>query len=738
MPLLVQNIYYSFPVQLLILHFRKYQVLLIFWLILFCTVTGNFMKNFGADALFLAPEYLGNVNGAAAAIVGVATGILVMSWNITTFILHSKRCRFLVTTAKPFLKYCINNSIIPLMFLIIYFVSALSFDVKKELIPTAQFIFIAAGFFMGFMLLITFSFAYFFSADKRIVKTVKPIAREVYRNRHSHVKAQTQLSNYRIRVGYYLDSTLKLRKARDVTHYGEDFLDMIFKRHHFSAMISILIAFVAMIFIGFFLDHRIFQVPAAASILLLFALMIAVIGTLTYFLQTWSVLFVLALFLTFDLLYRYDVIDPRNKAYGINYLDKEERPLYTPKSLLQLCAPAKIDSDKKNMLEILNNWKSKQHESKPAMVFFNFSGGGVRSACFAMNVLQQLDSITHGKIMQNTFLMSGASGGVLSAAYFRELYKRKKEQQNIDLHNPVYLDNISGDLLNPVFSSMIARDLFSPAQKFTIGPYSYVKDRGYAFEQKLNENTGGVLNKTLGDYAADEKAANIPMIIFNSVISRDGRKLMICTQPLGFLMQPEFMEEDSSTNIDAVDFSALFSKQQPMNLRILTALRMNATFPYVLPNVWLPSYPIIDVMDAGMRDNYGQETTLRFLNVFKDWMKENTSGVVIIQVRDRVRGGWERPYESNDIAGVITKPGTTLQYNWYKMQDYFQDDQLAYARSFLDTNFHRITFTYVPEKEETGVALNFHITGREKKEVVSSMKRLNNIEAFMQVKKYLQ
>jgi Patatin-like phospholipase len=697
------------------------------------------MKNFGADALFLAPEYLGNVNSAAAAIVGVATGILVMSWNITTFILHSKRCRFLVTTAKPFLKYCINNSIIPLLFLIIYFVSALSFDVKKELIPTGQFLFIAAGFFAGFILLIAFSFAYFFGADKHIVRRVKPIAKEVYRNRKmTKGKEQTHQPNFRIRVGYYLDSKLKLRKARDVTHYGEDFLDMIFKRHHFSAMISVLIGFVGMIFIGFFLDHKIFQVPAAASILLLFALMIAVIGTLTYFLQTWSVLFVIGLFFTLDLLYRYDIIDPRNKAYGISYIDKKDRPSYTMESLLQLCTPSKIEVDKRNMLQILNNWKSKQANNKPTMIFFNFSGGGVRSACFAMNVLQQLDSITNGAIMQKTFLMSGASGGILSAAYFRELYRRRNEQHNLNLYDPMYLDNISGDLLNPVFSSMIARDLLSPVQKFSVGAYRYVKDRGYAFEQKLNDNTAGVLNKTLGDYSADEKAANIPMVIFNSVISRDGRKLMISTQPISFLMQPGFTEEDGSTNVDAVDFSALFSKQDPLSLRILTALRMNATFPYVLPNVWLPSDPIIDVMDAGIRDNYGQETTLRFLNVFKDWVKQNTSGVLLIQVRDRKRGGWERPDESSDITGVLTKPGTTLQFNWYKLQDYFQEDQLVYARSFLDSNFHRITFTYVPEKEEKGVALNFHITAREKKEVISSMKRANNMQAFWQVKKYLQ
>ncbi len=79
---------------------------------------------------------------------------------------------------------------------------------------------------------------------------------------------------------------------------------------------------------------------------------------------------------------------------------------------------------------------------------------------------------------------------------------------------------------------------------------------------------------------------------------------------------------------DAVDYQALFTKQDPLNLRMLTALRMNATFPYVLPNVWLPSEPVIDVMDAGIRDNYGQETALRFIQVFQQWIRENTAGVV--------------------------------------------------------------------------------------------------------------
>src|SRR5215211_913944 len=117
----LRGLYHSFPIQLVLLHFKKFQVLLFFWFIMFSTVNGTFMKTFGADSLYLAPEYMGDVNALAALFVGIAIGIFIMSWNITTFILFSRHFRFLATTTNPFLKYCINNSLIPLGFLVFYF-----------------------------------------------------------------------------------------------------------------------------------------------------------------------------------------------------------------------------------------------------------------------------------------------------------------------------------------------------------------------------------------------------------------------------------------------------------------------------------------------------------------------------------------------------------------------------------------------------------------------------------------
>lgn len=737
---LLNNIYYSFPVQLFILHFRKYQVLLVFWFLLGSTINSGFMKNFGADALFFAPEYLGNVNALGAAIVGVAMGVFMMSWNVTTFILHSKRSKFLATTSKPFLKYCINNAVLPLLFLIFYFIKLFAFDDYKELMSTGEILVVMGGILGGFILLLAVSFAYFFGAERTITRSIAPVVGNPMQFKQTYdptIKAQQE--GFGMKVGYYFSTRFRLVKARNVSHYSQDFLDMIFKRHHFSAIISIVLAFIFLGVVGFFMDDKVFQVPAAASIFIFFAVMTSVIGALTYFLQSWSLPFIIVLIFLLNILYTNDIIDPRNKAYGLNYTNKEDRPAYNKESLLQLCTPGKIAADKANMLTILENWKKKQTTEKPVMIFINVSGGGLRSGTFVMNTLQQLDSITNGKLMQHTMLISGASGGMLAATYYRELYRANlTASTKINLHHPNLTDNIAQDLLNPVFSSMIARDIFSPAHKFTVGNYQYVKDRGYAFEQKLNDNSNGLFNTQIKDFVADEKAAKVPLMIFNNTVSMDGRKMMIASQPISFMMKPVLYAKDTAASPDAIDFNALFAKQEPQNIRLLTVLRMNATFPYVLPNVWLPSNPVIDVMDAGLRDNFGLETSLRFVENFKDWLQQNTGGVVIVQLRDRTKDNWQQPFGSGDITDIIIKPGTMLQHNWYKLQDYAETDQYSYMHDAMDSLLHRITFIYEPEKEEQGAALNFHLTAREKLGVIASFYNSYNQGEVKKILRLLQ
>jgi len=728
----LRGFYYSLPVQLLFLHFRKYQALLVFWFILFSVVNGTFMKSFGADSLFLAPEYLADVNTISFAIVGLSVGMFIMSWNITTFILFSKHFTFLSATTNPFLKYCINNSAIPLIFLVFYFFNAFHFDHTKELIPFTEILFLAGGFIAGLIFIISISFMYFFRADRSILRTMLPAVKshEEYFNQLPSPK-RTNGTGSVANVEWYIDFPFTYRKTRDVSHYTDDFIENMFKRHHFAAVISVFAAFLFLIIVGNFLEYKLFQIPAAASITIFFAILIGVSGAFTYFLQSWSIPYLIALILILNLFYQLNWIDPRNKAYGLNYLNSKERPSYSREGLLKLCTQSNIDADKKNMIGILEKWKQKQKTDKPVLVIINTSGGGQRSATFTMNMLQRLDSITHGDLMKNTFLITGASGGMLSAAYFRELYLQKLKGKSINLQDKKYTDDIAGDLLNPMFSSFVARDLIAPAQKFTVGPYKYVKDRGYAFESKLNDNTRGFLNKQLRDYVEDEKQANIPLMFYNSVVTRDGRKMTISTQPIRFMMLPR---EDTTRvpfmDPDAIDFTSFFANQDPYNLRILTALRMNATFPVVLPNVWLPSNPIVDVMDAGLRDNYGTETALRFIESFDDWIKENTNGVLLIQLFDRATGGWDHPYQSDNITDHTIKPFLMLQNNWYKLMEYSQNTMLGYYLESPAHKINKIFFRYSSETEESKAALNFHLTKSEKLDIARSLNSADNKENF--------
>lgn len=726
---------YSFPIQLVFLHLRKYQVLLLFWVILFSTISGSFMKTFGADSLYLAPEYLGNVNSLSAAIVGASIGMFIMSWNIASFILFSKQFRFLAATSNPFLKYCINNSIIPGVFLVVYFFKAYHFDHYRELIPVTEILFLSGGFLSGLIFILAASFIYFFRADRSILRRMMP----VISNPQSYITHMGTVKEIYhgvtlIKVEWYFESPTRLRKVRDVSHYTDDFIGSIFKRHHFAAIISVFAAFLFLLLIGFLLDNPFFQLPAAASITIFFSVLIGVAAAITYFLQSWSIPYLLGVILLLNLFYKLDLIDPRNKAYGLNYTNLAERPAYSREHILSLCSPANVEADRKNMAGILNNWKAKQGTEKPMLVIINTSGGGHRSATFTMAVLQELDSLSKGALMKKTFLINGASGGMIGAAYFRELYLRKMKGENINLQNKQYISDIAGDLLNPVFTSFFARDLIAPAQKFNVGPYRYVKDRGYAFEQKLNSNTRGLLNKHLRDYAADEKAANAPLIFFNSVISRDGRKMIISTQPVRFMMQaPRDTTRLPVADPDAIDFASFFEKQDPQNLQVLTALRMNATFPVVLPNVWLPSDPVIDVMDAGLRDNYGEESSMRFLVTMDQWIRDNTSGVLIIQIKDRTSGGWEHPYVSDNIGSHATKPFLLLQHNWFKMMEYSQNELMSFYTTYSGVKIHKVVFQYSTDKEENKAALNFHLTKREEKDITSSVQMAGNQRCFQQV-----
>lgn len=689
--------------------------------------------------LYLYPEYLGKVGFVSSMLVGFSIGIFIMSWNITTFILHSRQVEFLATTMKPFFKYCFNNALLPFFFLVFYLVKGIAFARFQELAGWDEIFWLSAGFLTGLFLSLSIAFSWFFGADHTIYRYATPGARKVIEEmelKAGHYSLPDRPG--RIRIDWYLTPKFGIRQPRDTRHYAPEFIARIFTQHHYSAMLAILLAFISLIISGYFIDHKLFQVPAAASITVIYAILVAVAGAVSYFLKRWSIPFVLLLFLGLNGLYKMNILDPRNKAYGLDYSKSTPKPVYSRENLFANCMPEEVRDDSLSFISTLTQWKMRQKDSMPVLVLTCVSGGGIRSATFTTEVLHKLDSITGDQYFGHTSLIAGASGGIMGAAWYRELKLRQKKGLLSGGEVKVNKERITTDLLNPVFSSFAVRDLLAPPRRFFYNGTAYIKDRGYSFEQQLSKNTEGWLDKPLDAYREAEEQALVPNLFVNAVITADGRSLVMATRPVRFLMKPRF---DSTLgpqpDADAICFQSFFANRHPEKLRFLTAMRMSATFPYVLPSVWLPTEPVIDVMDAGFRDNTGIESALKYLLTFREWISANCSKVVLVEIRDKPMGGWNWDSGDRSILDLVTRPALLTQNNLFRFQEYHQLRQLERVKQLMGNQFERVVFEYKPGNVNHPASLSFHLTQREKRDIVSSLRHPENKYSFERMERLL-
>jgi hypothetical protein len=319
--------------------------------------------------------------------------------------------------------------------------------------------------------------------------------------------------------------------------------------------------------------------------------------------------------------------------------------------------------------------------------------------------------------------VSGASGGMIGQAYYRELYLAKELGDHIDLQHPQYLTNVSKDLLNAVSFTYVVNDLLFPWQRYRLGELTYRKDRGYEFERELNQNTGWIMAKKLKDYAWAEQQAISPLMLFSATIIDDGRRLNLSASPVSYLSVPDdALFSDNPMKVDAIDAKVFFRQQGGANLQYTTAIRMNATFPYVMPNVFLPTSPRAQCMDAGMRDNYGAQPALRFLYTYRDWISKNCSRVIIIQAR----GDYEKNYQpivtkNPSLFQKLSFPINSLYSNWSDYHDYQGDELMSTAKSWLEVDLHLFSFEYVPEKKDQIASMSLHLTKRERNNILATM-----------------
>ena len=129
----VDFIWAFFPFRLVFAHLKYNLFLLLFWAFLFLIVGDNLGYAFGVPLLFLSPEYIGSVSPWSFFLVGFAIGGFTMAFNTYSYIKLGPHFPFLTRLARPFFKFCINNSIVPIAFLTYYFNAVYQFQMDQEL-----------------------------------------------------------------------------------------------------------------------------------------------------------------------------------------------------------------------------------------------------------------------------------------------------------------------------------------------------------------------------------------------------------------------------------------------------------------------------------------------------------------------------------------------------------------------------------------------------------------------------
>ncbi len=700
---------YSFPVQLVVMHIKKNQLVLIYWALLFGVVTQSITKRFGIPFLFLDPEYLGKVDMLSFFIVGVTCGNFIMAFNISSYILNSFRFPFLASLSKPFLKYSLNNFIIPVTFLIVYVIQIARFQYLNQFDTPYGILLNIGSLLAGVYLIVILTLRYFLLTNKDIYKLFgveqadlvdTPETEEIEEDEQLLTdKNELPFQRKKWRVETYLSTPVTVRLVRGTEHYKTYMLQSVFKQNHINAAVVELIIFGVFILLGLFRDFEVFQLPAGASVLLFFTMLLMLSGVFRFWLKSWSNAALIGIFILLNFLSQFDFINQKNKAVGLDYNPSPKA--YSVEALEEEYDDARVQKDLDNTIGILEKWKSRWNQkgvAKPKIVILNVSGGGLRSSYFTFNVIQSIDSVVQGDLMDHTRLITGSSGGMIGASYYRQIYF--SDTMHVDFNDDHYLDRMGKDLLNATAFSFMVSDLFLNLQGYDYKGNRYYKDRGYAFENQLNKNLESILDVDLEFYTKPEQEAKIPMLIMAPTIINDGRSLLVSSTNVSYLLKQQRSNTIGLEPIpDGVEYTHFFRDYNPLQTSYTSLLRMNATFPYIMPSTVLPTEPFLEVTDAGMRDNYGLINSVRFIYHLREWIRDNTSGVVLVQIRDTNKKYKHRDPESNTILNKLTSPLRNVTGNFILMQDYVQDDYLKFVTEWLDVPFDYLLFQ-LPKTEE--------------------------------------
>ena len=350
----------------------------------------------------------------------------------------------------------------------------------------------------------------------------------------------------------------------------------------------------------------------------------------------------------------------------------------------------------------LEAWRGRQGGASP-LVVVAVDGGGIRAATWASIVMAQLERDVPA-FPYHVRLVTGASGGMVGlASYVASLdppdsVDRHRDLDGRPLQPAELVRRVAADSLGDVARALVFEDLILP-------PFLHrTADRGLALEQAWERNTR-ILGRPFAELAAGEAAGWRPSLLVSPVLVEDGRRLLISNGDVSSLLKVP----GEHPALQALSYYGHI-EPWPGTLRLSTAVRLNASFPYVSPPAELPTDPPRHALDAGYYDEHGVELAGTWIWQHRKWLLEQTSGVLLVQVpdaraRDR-RASVEADRRGWWGAGLLglTGPIETLRASQSAANDYRNDQLVRLLDDELNDSRPGFFATVVFEPDETPAA----------------------------------
>ncbi|MGQ0505465.1 MAG: hypothetical protein ACT4TC_09110, partial [Myxococcaceae bacterium] len=449
-----------------------------------------------------------------------------------------------------------------------------------------------------------------------------------------------------------------------------------------------------------------FWVPAILVVALLIAAGNMIWGFFAFFFGPWRSLLTLATVLLF--------------FFIVPTLSDSKVP-HLPAGPFALTAPRRAEAPERAAAALLDDnavleaWLERNvstTHSGPLIVVVT-SGGGVRAATWTAQVLETLQGAPAGlsDFADHVRLVTGASGGMLGASAFVASLDVGPETAKLPVDSRLPAA-VSRDSLTP-----LARELLLVAG-----------DRSRALELGWEEATG-VLGKSFADLRVHEGKARLPSLALAPMMLEDGRRLLISNLDL-YRLATSSLTPGEVLSYSGVQLFQVVPGSEALHLS--TAVRLNATFPWVTTAAQLPTLPPRRAVDAGYYDNYG-------VNLGALWLLRHASrlrdvpGIALVQIRDERLGAQRQDVTKPDRSSYwgarlspLLTPITGLLSAREASMAYRNDEYIdAVSETLNPADVPRRFEMFVFELEEDA-PLSWALSERERKKILAGMGSAQN------------